>query len=478
MILLLSKGNWCARVAKLADALDLGSSPERGGGSSPSSCTKKGVVGMEYESKHLVFALDQAESGEYQAKVTIKLPLVEAMYQQVLLEQKKNLQTDGFSKGSVPLSYIEYTYKNYILEHLKEFFFNHCIINFLCEEIKNNQVVIAGEPQLKKITMEPSKDAEFVFSFTQIRPEVKNEWKKYRFKAPGRKNYKDLDRQVETFLKEEEEKRKNYNPEAGIQLSDWVCFTLSVANEEDFCDLKLHKNVMWLKMGREDADRDAHALFLGRKVGDTFTTKSNYLQRYFSNKMDTHYLFEITIVDHISDAYFSVDQFKDHFKIKTLKEMHHKFIEVFSYRNDISQRREIIETAFKTLLKHYRIAIPSDLVDRQEQMVLKAVRRNPDYHVYKAQRDFDKKVRMLAEKQLQEAIIIDHLGYQENMNVTRDDVASYLNLLLRPRTKEFVCFDLPQTQMNGQEQPLPAGLVNQSCLREKTLNHIIRHLTS
>ena len=79
-------------------------------------------------------------------------------------------------------------------------------------------------------------------------------------------------------------------------------------------------------------------------------------------------------------------------------------------------------------------------------MVLRAVQVNPDYHVYKSQLDFKEKIRQLAEKQLKETIIIDAIAYQEGIEITDEDVRSYLNFLQRPRTKEFVYFAPPPTR--------------------------------
>ena len=192
---------------------------------------------------------------------------------------------------------------------------------------------------------------------------------------------------------------------------------------------------------------------------------------------DMNYTFRVDIKDYLPHAYFSFDLFNHHFNIKTEKEMHLKLIEVFSTRNDISQRRETIEAVLKLLCKQYYFLLPAHLLDRQKLMVLTAVQNNPDYHVYKAQADFKEKIKQLAEKQLKETIIIDAIAYQEGIKVSDDDVRAYLNFLKRPRMKEFIYFIFPPYKMLGQDVPLSAELVKRYCLREKTLNHVINHLT-
>ena len=43
--------------------------------------------------------------------------------------------------------------------------------------------------------------------------------------------------------------------------------------------------------------------------------------------------------------------------------------------------------------------------------------------------------------------------------------------------KDFIYFDPFVTKIQGQEIPISAATLKQACLREKTLNHIIYHLT-
>lgn len=437
---------------------------------------------MSSESHSALPAPGTSESASYHGNeniftIHIKSPLVQALYSYALHEQKKNYHISGFNKGDVPISYIENTCKQYILEHLKEFFFNYSVATFLCQELHNHKIIVTGDPILKGVFIEPSQDAQFIFSFSTINPDLKSEWKKFPFKAPGRKNYKDLDRQVQAFLKEEETKRATAPQDGIISISDWVCLTVSIVTSDNHQPiLAEYQSPLWLKIGKEEADREAHQLLLGKKIGDTFITQSPFLQHFFSKKLDTNYIFEVKILAYVSAAALSLDLFHHHFKIKTAKELHQKFIEIFSFRNDLSQRREIVDSIFKTLLKYYHIQLPHELVHRQEQCVLAILRKNPDYPVYKTQKDFYKKIKLLAEKQLKEEILIDHIAHQEQITLTEQDVRAYLNILQRTRTKEFIHFGLPPTQLSGQEQPIPTGIVNKACIREKTLNYVIHRL--
>jgi hypothetical protein len=54
---------------------------------------------------------------------------------------------------------------------------------------------------------------------------------------------------------------------------------------------------------------------------------------------------------------------------------------------------------------------------------------------------------------------------------------AYLNLMQRVRTKEFLYFTPPATEIEGQEFPITLENIKKACIREKALNHIIHHLT-
>lgn len=410
------------------------------------------------------------------ATVIIPAACIDELFYEIARAQKNYIQTIGFNKSAIPIDYIKEHYKNNITEHIKEFAFKFFVINFLYDFLQQKKLLVFGEPRLHDIYVEANDDAQFEFEVSLSGPIDFREWKNFPFKAPKRKNYKDIDRQVETFIKQEQQLQKEHKSNK-IEIGDWVCFNIGVHS----CDHKPlfdnHHENNWLKIGSEEADTPFQKLFLSKKVGDHFYSQEKCLQEYFSNQLNTHYTFSITIEEIVHNAYFSFDDFKQHFRLKSNKDVHAKLIEIFSYRNDLSQRRSIVEEALKLLLSKHHIEAPNYLVLRQQKMVLKAVQDNPDYQVYKTQQNFKDIIRQLAIKQVKEMILIDQLAYNENIKVTNNDIKNYLNLLKRPRTKEFIYFSCPPTKMEGQEMPIPTALLSRSCLREKTLNTIIHHLT-
>ncbi len=424
----------------------------------------------------LAFSIVEEKPNRQKATITVGREYVNTLYTEILLSQKMLAQTPGFSKGSTPLQYIAENFRPNILEHLKELLFTHCIQHFLYASLIENKIVVIGDPDLVDIYLMPNEDAQFTFMLASVVVDKDPKWKKLSLRHLERKHYKDLDKQVEYFIKEESERRQTHQSPI-VEPYDWVRFEVSLVDKDNKLLLDVFKSSLWISIQGEDDEKDLRELFLGRKIGEAFYTKSVFLQEYISHLTDMEYNFFIEIKDVLPNAYFDLDSFKHHFALTTDEMLAAKLVEVFSTRNDISLRREIMEATLKLLSKQFFFLLPNYLVERQRALVLQAVQFNPDYHVYKAQLNFKDNINQLAEKQLKEAIIVDALAFQEELSVSDEDVRSYLNLLKRPRMKEFMYFKLPEFKMNRQEVPLPAELVKRYCLREKTLNHIIKEFS-
>lgn len=408
------------------------------------------------------------------AVVTIPSYLVNKIYKQAILAQKNDISAYGFQKDNVPLSYIEKNFKYNILEHLKEFLFRYFVISFLYEELRKQKIVFAGDPRVTRIFIEPDKDAEFCFEFTSTQAIDLEDWKFLPFKAPKRKNYKDLDKQATAFIKEESSKKKTDDK---LEIGDWICFDIWLVDDLKETIFGDFKENLWIKVGDDEPSIPFQEIFLDKKKGDRFYTKSICLQTYFDDQTNGNYLFLVEIKDVLSKTYFSIDYLKDHFKLKSNKSIHQKLIEVFSFRNDLSLRRAIVEELFELFFSRFNFEAPNSAVLRQQKSVLDILQNNPDYPVYKMQKEFENKVKQLANKQVKEMILIDYLTYYEDMQASHDDIKYYLNLSNRARTKEFIYFQHPVIKANEQEYPVPAELLKQACLREKTLNYVINHLT-
>lgn len=410
------------------------------------------------------------------ATVVVPSPIVQEFYDLAAQHQQKSLTIPGFEKGQVPLGYIKKNYRENLIIHTQELLFKFYAISFLYQEIREQQLIVAGEPRLVEIALLPESEASFSFELTLITDQLIQEWKYFPFNAPKRKRYKDLDKQVKTFIDTEKEAELNHAHDS-IQFNDWIYFSIIIVDTNKQALAHHLPQYFWFHLGKEDTESTLRNVFLERHVGDSYITENSALQEYFSTQLDSHYLFNISILNKVPATYIDFESAKRHFKLKTNKTLHQKLIEVFSYRNDLSQRRAIAQEALATLLDKHPVKPPLQMVLRKQEDIIKAIKESADYNVYRIQKSFEGYLLSLAEKQCSEEIIIDHIAAHENISITHTDVYDYLNLYKRARTKEFIYFKIPAFTLQNQEIPASCEEIMRYCLREKTLNYIIYHLT-
>ncbi|MGB8468379.1 MAG: trigger factor [Candidatus Babeliales bacterium] len=407
--------------------------------------------------------------------ITVSAAHVDALYDLTCQTQQTQINTYGFAQGQTPLLYVEEHYHAHIINYVTSFLFNYFVVNFLYNQIHAQHLATSGDPRLIKVEVKSHHDALFVFETSLTTPIEFREWKNFLFKAPKRKNYKDIDRQVDTFIHEEHEKEKKSSDT--IVPGDWVRLDITALDAHQKPLYHEYTKKAWLKIGSEEADAHFQELLVGRKKDDQFITNATCVQHYLSDILDTNQAFALTIRDRMPCQYVCFDVFKGYFKLKTQKEVHQKMTEVFSFRNDISLRRHMIEEAFKLMISKHLIEITPHLTLRKQQEILEALQENPDYQIYKLEGNFKEFVRNLAVKQVKETLLIDQLIHREGISASDADVKGYLNLYKRPRTKEFIYFQPPTTKIDGQELPIPNALLEKVCAREKALNYLIYHLT-
>jgi hypothetical protein len=336
--------------------------------------------------------------------------------------------------------------------------------------------VLAGEPALESITITDTFNCTFYFVVHVILPPVIQEWRYLPFRAPKRKNYKDLDRQVEHFMGEEFAAAQQCGNGA-IQENDWVCISLTRTTDEGLPLFENFTNYFWIQISDERVDNPLRDLLIGMRAEDTIITKNQGLQDYFSEQLSIHYAYQLTIISAIPHSHVCFEQIKAHFKLKTKKDLLKKLIEVFSYRNDISQRRAMVEDCLALLIAKHPLSVPESVVNAFQTTLLATMHGSPDYNVYRTQKEFYSLIHSLSQKLAREMVFLDALAYHERISLERTDIEHYLNCIKRPRTKEFIYSRTAIPHHEGQSTLIPEEELMRTVLREKTINHVLYHLT-
>ncbi|MCK4651432.1 hypothetical protein KAT08_04635 [Candidatus Babeliales bacterium] len=428
--------------------------------------------------KNIILKTESISTHLLKATVKICPTITKKIHDQTVSLYQKQTHLSGYRKYQTPIKYLEENYKNDIENNVKNFLFKHIILDFLIEQIHNQKISLVNYPRLKQIDINATKQANFVFNLSVAEPIELKEWKNFAFRAPKRKKYKDLDKQVNMFIKKEISLFKK-NPLEIIQEDDWVCFDAILLNEKNKPVIEEYgTNSFWIKINNKYIKKPFQLSLMDKKTGDTLISNMLPITNEFSSSFkNEQYPFLIKIKKITKGRYFWIDSFKANFRLKSKQEVHKKLIEVFSYRNDISQRKTIIEELFHLLLSKHRFEIPKHFVIRRQENILNSLKEHPDYQVYKLQKDFERQITALAEKQLKEEIIMDQIGYKENIKIEDKDIQNYLHLFNNNKLKEFVYFKPIIEKIEESDYPLPSGLLKQAVFREKTLNHMIYVLT-
>jgi len=408
--------------------------------------------------------------------VTIPASIGDRLYQEAIIILQKGCYTHGFSRGQTPSEYIARNFAVQLKHYMHDFCLNYFALPFLYKALRIHKLLVTGQPRVIEASVAPGKPIVFTFHMAQLENLPLKEWKYLPFKPPRRKRYKDLDRQAEQFIKVEQEFEKNAILNT-VNIGDWVHLAIAPAGHDGIPLFGDHMESFWLKIGADEIDKELNAPIVGKKIGERLCIENESLQNHFCNRVYIPMPFIIVIQDVVHDTFFCFEQFKKCFRLKSKKEIVQKLIEVFSYQHDMSQRRSMAERSLALILAKNKFDIPHAICADQEEAVLHEVKYNPDYHVYRTQKDFQKKIEQLAKKQAAESLLLDHIMYSENIEPQYGDIRSYFNFLKRPRTKEFLYFNPPMTRLGGQESLLYQEEIALFSCREKTLNHIIHHLT-
>ncbi len=404
--------------------------------------------------------------------------LVNKIKKHTLEVYRNKIKTKGFVDGETPEKYFEENCALGIGESCSKFVYKFFIRDFLEEKISEQKIVCLAAPKLVDIKIHESGAIDYKFKLSTISNIAPDHWEKINFNSPRRKLYKDLDRQADFFLKAaEEEKVKPGSCEKSVQDGDWVYFSVLLLNNNNQPAIRNYKNSYWIKIDVKYVVTEFHKIFLGRKNKECFLLDNLPEVGWGSDLLSLKGKFRLTINDVVKSQDFSIDRFKKTFYLDKNAEVHEKLIEIFSFRNDISQRRLIIEEAFRVLFNKIKFEIPKYLILRNQERLLTSIRKLPDYPIYKMSENFSKQVLLLSEKQVKEEALMRQIGYNEGVEVEHEDVLNYLNLFNHPRLIEFIYF-WPNIEYSQDIcLPLKESAMKLAVLKEKVLNFVIKRLS-
>lgn len=421
-------------------------------------------------------ACERISSHLFKSYVHIPPTIVKPVREQVVSLYRHHVRSFGLENIVLPETFVKERYTAEVQDSVAWFLLKHLVLDYLVEELTKQKILLAHTPRLLEVIWENDNDLIYVFDISTNEIALLKDWKLFPFKAPKRKLYKDLDKQVEAFVDREHTLFKQQNM-GQLGDNDWVCFQATMLNDNLEPIPIAYQRKFWMKLTTKYLTSRFQQSFVGKRPGDSFVLTYFPLDETLQETVSERNPFLIHILSVTKGSYFSLDSFKSMFRLKSKLDVHRKLIEVFSYRNDISQRKSIIEEVFHLFFSKHRFEVPKHLVLRKQEDILMSLKKVPDYYVYRSQRNFEEQVAILAERQLKEEMLVDQIAYEENVAVEDDDIKSYLNLFNTDRLKEFVHFKPYADVVEESHVPMHESMLRQVAMREKTLNHVIHVLT-
>ncbi len=437
---------------------------------------------------YLEFFAKRESSSVFVITVNVASSLINKIKRYTLDIYKNKIFTKGFAQGLVPEHFLEINCCNGINESCTKFILKYFVLDFIESKILEQKMVCLAGPKLLAIKNLENGGISYSFKISVVSNISPDNWEKIHFSPPRRKLYKDLDRQAVLFIKsaleeslvpsKEKDKEKDRLFDKNIvQDSDWVLFSTVLLNSNNQPAIRDYKNSFWLKIDTKYITMPLHKSFLEKRAKDTFVVEDLPIFGTNSDLLSIKGKFKLMINSIVKSSTFSLDSFKSIFSLQDNRDVHEKLIEIFSFRNDISQRRLIIDEAFRVLFTKIRFEVPRYLVLRRQEKLLDNVKKLPDYNVYKMNENFERQIALLAEKQIKEEALIRQIGYNEGVSVTDTDVFEYLNLLNHNRLMEFIYF-LPHFEyVQDVCLPLKESVFKMAVFKEKVLNFIIKKLS-
>jgi FKBP-type peptidyl-prolyl cis-trans isomerase (trigger factor) len=438
---------------------------------------KSKIIYSSSHKKQTGLSLSQEQISSHLKKLSIAVDpkLTNIVYDETVeIFKKQNI--GGFFPKNVPNEYVKEFFKNEINTKMKTYFFNFHIVNFLIDEIMKKKIFVSNYPRIKEIFIENNNKIIYNFDASIVDPIELKEWKDFSFKTPKRKGYKNLDKQVNHFLEKEFILSKNKQRHV-VENNDWVCFNASMLTQKNELISPYLTSTFWIKVKNQEILDDLKEIFLGKNLGETFTVNSLEQDEITQEPSNHQYNFLIDIKEIVKGMIPSLESFKSMFKLKNKSNIHNKLIEIFSYRNNQSQRKSVVEEIFHVLLTKHRFEIPKHLMIRRQENILTSLKDHPDYQAYRSQDNFSEYLTLLAESQLKEEIIIDQIAYSENIQVDIKDIVNYLYLFSNKQLHEFLYFKPTIEEIEYANKPINTGLLKQTIMREKMLNNIVHRLT-
>jgi FKBP-type peptidyl-prolyl cis-trans isomerase (trigger factor) len=423
--------------------------------------------------RSLKYTVEKKSSHVWNLLIHIPVTLATHIKDHITALYRQYTVMPGMSCSTLPITYTQHYFAHEIEQDTQKFLYDHFIEDSIHFFLQENNITIVNWPRLQAIEGDATTGYTFTIGLSRAPHVSLTDWHAHTFIAPKRKNYTDLDIQVESFIATLQPTKAESQPI--VEAGDWVNFSAQLRSPHIQAPLHSISNY-WLRISIPTLATPALHQFLGCSKNNTFSIPATALSANSNLQTQSDYSFDITIKHVVKTHKLSITQVQSSLETATHTELHNKLIEIFSFRSDVSLRKAIIEELFYSLFNAFRFEIPPHAITRRKELFLDIMHKNPENSVYTKQKHFSTHVTLLAEARLKEEALIDAIAQYENIHATPEDISHYLCLASHDRLKEFLYFTPLTEETLTTDRPCNEHILTQVVRREKTLNAIIQRL--
>jgi trigger factor len=358
----------------LADALDLGSSPERGGGSNPpfrinmnemkdQIMDQSEKIIENEESKRLKDLKVTLKEGQAWARILeIEIPLeaVKEKHDSVSEEYRHKARIPGFRPGKAPMAMVRQRYasdiRNDVLEKLLPEAYEQALIQ--------EQLVPLNVPKLSDISFEEGQPLKFKAEF-EVRPKI--ELKKYtgfriEKKAPVI-GEKEVDEAMDDLRRKLGEYRPVQRPSANGDL-----IIVDLINKHDKLGMLKEKKLenVEIELGNKEVLEEFQRGLMGVRIGEMKDISVKYPDDYYDAKLAGDQILYMVIVKEIKEQV--LPELNDEFaarvsKSKTLTELRQKMKENLEKHAQEDATSQLKNDVIKRVIEANMFDAPVSLLD-------------------------------------------------------------------------------------------------------------------
>ncbi len=412
-------------MAELVDALDLGSSAARRGGSSPSIRTK--ILNKDFEiamdiEKIIEIKDLKNDKLDLHLSVTLKSDLFEKEIDSEIKKTAKTISMDGFRKGKVPISLIKKRHGDaFRMDVLKD-----VVTGTLKHISQERKIKTIGEPDISDLVNEQGKDITFLLKYVLL-PEIKMpDWDKISLEKPVLDiSDKEIDNQLEELIKFSStfDKKSTVKAKEGDQV---------ILDAVGFCDgkafeggkLERYKLVLGSKAfipGFEDQ-------LVGAKGGDEVTVKVTFPTEYHEKSLaGKEAIFECIVQEVFKPVKPELnDEFAKKFNAENIEDLKKKIGENISnsYRLPIftHMKREL----FDTLEDLLSFDIPEILLAKEKASLIQHTSQDKDNEPEEIKGKSEKEKKeyydKLAARRVRLGLMLAEYANENKISVSQDDL--------------------------------------------------------